>query len=79
MKDRVNRSYKKKPKHLLKRSMIVIVLFTAVFSASMIAVMSHYSQINSQISRRIDNYQNEINYLEEKYGEVVNKHPKKNP
>ncbi len=64
MKDRIERTYKKKPRHLLKTAMLLMVAFTAVISASSIAVLSIYGKQNSEMSKKIDNYSAQIDYLE---------------
>ncbi len=64
MKDRIERTYKKKPRHSLKTAMVLMVAFTAVVSASSIAVLSIYGKQNSEMSKKIDNYSAQIDYLE---------------
>ncbi len=64
MKDRIERTYKKKPRHSLKTAMLLMVAFTAVVSASSIAVLSIYGKQNSEMSKKIDNYSAQIDYLE---------------
>ncbi len=64
MKDRIERTYKKKPRHSLKTAMLLMVAFTAVISASSIAVLSIYGKQNSEMSKKIDNYSAQIDYLE---------------
>ena len=64
MKDRIERTYKKKPRHSLKTAMLLMVTFTAVVSASSIAVLSIYGKQNSEMSKKIDNYSAQIDYLE---------------
>ncbi len=64
MKDRIERTYKKKPRHSLKTAMLLMVAFTAVISASSIAVLSIYGMQNSEMSKKIDNYSAQIDYLE---------------
>lgn len=64
MKDRIERTYKKKPRHSLKTAMLLMVVFTAVISASSIAVLSIYGKQNSEMSKKIDNYSAQIDYLE---------------
>ena len=64
MKDRIERTYKKKPRHSLQTAMLLMVAFTAVVSASSIAVLSIYGKQNSEMSKKIDNYSAQIDYLE---------------
>lgn len=74
MKDRIERTYKKKPKHSLKTAMFVMLAFTAVISASSIAVLSVYGKENSEMSRRIDNYSAQIDYLEQENDNSLQKY-----
>ncbi|MCI5669510.1 MAG: hypothetical protein SOR23_02900 [Candidatus Enterosoma sp.] len=78
MKDRIERTYKKKPKHSLKTAMIFMLAFTAVVSASSIAVLSIYGKENSEMSRRIDNYSAQIDYLEQENDNSLQKYNRQN-
>ncbi len=69
MKDRIERTYKKKPRHSLKTAMLLMVAFTAVVSASSIAILSIYGRENSEMSKKIDNYSVQIDYLEKENGD----------
>lgn len=79
MKDRIKRTYHKKPSHRLKYAMIVVAAFTMVVSAGSIAVISYYSKSNSEISNRINNYSAQIDYLEQENKDNLQKHNQKNP
>lgn len=79
MKDRIVRTYKKKPKHNLKTAMVVMVIFTAVISASSILFLSIYGKENREMSSRIDNYSAQIDYLEQENDDSFQKYNRKNP
>jgi|GEM_PF-761207 hypothetical protein len=76
MKDRVERTYKKKPSHRLKNAMIAMVSFTTLFSIGSAFVMNYYMKANSQLSSRIDNYNQQVEYLENQNEETLNQNRK---
>ncbi len=79
MKDRINRTYRKKPAHRLRNAMIAMVVFTAAVSASSAVVLTVYSKANSELSRRIDNYNAEVDYLEKENNDSSQKYNHKIP
>ena len=79
MKDRIERTYQKKPSHLLKRSMIGFVV-TTLFSAIACSVLiTHYTSLNQNLSRQIEEYEDQIDYLEYQNDEMLLKNNQKNP
>ncbi len=71
MKDRIERTYRKKPRHSLKTAMLLMVAFTAVVSASSIAILSVYGKKNSEMSKKIENYSTQIDYLEKENDDSI--------
>lgn len=79
MKDRIERTYQKKPSHLLKCSMIGFVV-TTLFSAIACSVLiTHYTSLNQNLSRQIEKYEDQIDYLEYQNDEMLLKNNQKNP
>lgn len=73
MKDRVERTYQKKPSHRLRNTMISMVVFTCLFTIGASVLLSRYSNLNRELSSRIDNYTQQVEYLENQNEETLNK------
>ena len=64
MKDRLKHTHDKKVNHRVKHvtmSVTFVSLFLSIFS---IVLLSHYSKLNRELNRHIDNYEYQINYIE---------------
>lgn len=76
MKDRVERTYKLKPSHRLRNAMIAMVCFTTLFSIGSSFLMHYFANVNRQLSSRIDNYAQQVEYLENQNEETLNQNRK---
>lgn len=79
MKDRVTRTYRKKPKHSLRTAMIFMVLFTTCVVSASAVILTVFGKENRELSRRIDNYSQEVDYLEKENDDSLQKYIHKNP
>ncbi|MBQ8142053.1 MAG: hypothetical protein IJ194_02715 [Bacilli bacterium] len=65
MKDKTRHNHVKKPSHRLKRACILLSAFTLCCSALASVALLHYTNENATLSAKIDNYNVQINLLED--------------